>query len=106
MQAVDTMETILLILLLAAATFLTLTVLFQKSKEDGLSSTIVGGTETYYGKDKAGKNDKRLRKWTMIISILFIAAVLLVYFLQPDYIAMAGAEGWKELTSFATYFKS
>ena len=99
------MEVVLLILLLLAAVFLTATVLFQKSKDEGLSSTIVGGTETYYGKDKAGKNEKRVRKWTLIVSIVFIIAVLIVYFLQPDFVAMAGSDGWKELTSFSTYFK-
>ena len=100
------MEIVLLILILVAAVFLTVSVMFQKSKEDGLSSTIVGGTETYYGKDQAGRKEKRLRRITLIISILFIAAVLLVYILQPDYIATQGAGGWKDLTSFDTYFKA
>lgn len=100
------MEIVLLILILAAAIFLSVSIMFQKSKEDGLSSTITGGNaETYYGKDQAGRREKRLRKITLIISIFFVVAVLLVYFLQPDYIAMKGAGGWKELSSFAEYFK-
>ena len=100
-----TMETILLILLLAGAVFLTAVIMFQKSKDDGLSSTIVGGSDTYYAKDKANRKEKTLRKWTIAVGAFFIAAVLLVYFLQPDYVATTGGDGWKNLSGFSNYFK-
>lgn len=79
------MEIVLLIVLLAAAVFLVGAVLFRKTKDEKLSSTIVGGTETYYGKDKTGRKDKLLNKWTIIVGAVFVLVVIAVYAIQPDY---------------------
>ena len=79
------LEYILIGVLLAAAVSLVVFVGFQKSDKEGLSGTIVGGTETYYGKDESMKKDKKLSKWTMIIAIVFAIVVAVVYIVQPDY---------------------
>ena len=79
------LEYILIGVLLAAAVFLVVVVLLQKSDKEGLSGTIVGGAETYYGKDDSMKKDKKLSKWTIIVSIIFAVAVTVVYVIQPNY---------------------
>ena len=98
------MEYVLLAILLVCAVVITLAVLFQKSGEKGLSGTIAGGSETYYGKDKSGGIDKKLFKWTLIAAIVFAVAVIAVYVIQPDYIEGYDVNAWKNLTQFASVF--
>ena len=97
-------EYILLGLLLVAAVFIVVAVTLQKTSEDGISGTIMGGSETYYGKDKARQSGKVLGKWTLIVSIVFAVAVLVVYVMQPDYIQGTGdPEGWQELVKYSIF---
>lgn len=97
-------EYILLGLLLVAALFIVVAVTLQKTSEDGISGTIMGGSETYYGKDKARQSGKVLGKWTLIVSIVFAVAVLVVYVMQPDYIQGTGdPEGWQELVKYSIF---
>ena len=98
------MEYVLLAILLVCAVVITLAVLFQKSGEKGLSGTIAGGSETYYGKDKSGGIDKKLFKWTLIAGIVFAVAVIAVYVIQPDYLEGYDVNAWKNLTQFASVF--
>ena len=78
-------EYILLGLLLVSAIFIVIAVTLQKSGDEGLSGTIAGGSDTYYGKDKSQSKEKVLSKWTLIVAIIFAVAVLVVYVIQPDY---------------------
>ena len=97
-------EYILLGLLLVAALFIVVAVTLQKTSEDGISGTIMGGSETYYGKDKARQSGKVLGKWTLIVSVVFAVAVLIVYVMQPDYIQGTGdPEGWQELVKYSIF---
>lgn len=98
------MEYVLLAILLVCAVVITVAVLFQKSGEKGLSGTIAGGSETYYGKDKSGGIDKKLFKWTLIAGIVFAVAVIAVYVIQPDYIEGYDVNAWKNLSMFANVF--
>ncbi len=79
------MEYVLLAVLLLSAVFIVVAVLFQKSADEGLSSTIAGGSETYFGKDKSKHTDKLWFKWTLIASLVFALAVIATYVIQPDY---------------------
>ena len=88
-------EYILLALLLASALFIVIAVTLQKSGDEGLSSTIAGGSDTYYGKDKSQNKEKVLAKWTLIVTIVFALAVLIVYVIQPDYTASTDMYGSK-----------
>ncbi|MBQ8302656.1 MAG: preprotein translocase subunit SecG [Clostridia bacterium] len=97
-------ELILIIVLLLSAIFLVVAILFQKTSEDGLSGTIAGGTETFYGKDKSVGIDRLLRKWTMIAGIVFVVAVLAVYVFQPDYASSMDYVDWKSLSSYSYLF--
>ena len=98
------MEYVLLAILLVCAVVITLAVLFQKSGEKGLSGTIAGGSETYYGKDKSGGVDKKLFKWTLIAGIVFAVAVIAVYVIQPDYTEGYDVNAWEKLTQFSSIF--
>ena len=98
------MEYVLLAILLVCAVVITVAVLFQKSGEKGLSGTIAGGSETYYGKDKSGGIDKKLFKWTLVAAVVFAVAVIAVYVIQPDYIEGYDVNAWKNLSQFANVF--
>lgn len=47
-------------------------VLMQSGKTQGLSGSIAGGAETFFGKNKGKTIDGILRKITSVIAILFI----------------------------------
>ena len=98
------MEYVLLAILLVCAVVITVAVLFHKSGEKGLSGTIAGGSETYYGKDKSGGIDKKLFKWTLIAGVVFAVAVIAVYVIQPDYLEGYDVNAWKNLSQFANVF--
>ena len=98
------MEYVLLAILLVCAIVIVVAVVFQKSGEKGLSGTISGNSETYYGKDKTGSKDKMLFKWTLIAAIVFAVAVIAVYVIQPDYLEGYDVNAWKNLTQFASVF--
>ena len=89
------LEYVLLALLFAAAAFIVVAVIFQKSGEDGLSGSIAGGAETFYGKDKSVHSDRKWFKWTLIASVVFVLAVLVVFIIQPDYAEGFDPEAWQ-----------
>ena len=98
-------EYILLGVLLLSALFIVIAVTLQKSNEQGLSGTIAGGSDTYYGKDKAARKEKLIGKWTLIAAILFAVAVCVVYVIQPDYSqTTTDYSDWQSLTEFSSIF--
>lgn len=90
------LELILLSVLLICAVVITAAVVLQQSNE-GLSGTIAGGSETYYGKDKSNQKGKKLFKVTLITCIVFAIAVLAVYVIQPDYTQVYNS--WQDYVS-------
>ena len=95
------MEYVLLAILLLAAVFIIVAVIFQKSADEGLSGTIAGGNETFYGKEKSHDTDKLWFKTTLVVSIVFVVAVLLAYIIQPDYDSSAALDNWKQWSEFS-----
>ena len=96
------LEYILLSILLVCAVVITVAVTLQKSNE-GLSGTIAGGSETYYGKDKSVQTGKKMFKITLIASIVFAVAVIVVYVMQPDYAYTQN--DWTSISEFSSIFK-
>ena len=94
------MEYVLLAVLLLSAIFIVVAVIFQKSADEGLSGTIAGGNETFYGKDKSAHTDKLWFKWTLVASIVFALAVLAAYVIQPDYDGTQALDNWKSISDF------
>ena len=72
------------IFLLVAGLFLVVAVLMQHGKSHGLSGTIAGGAETFFGKEKGKRWDKLLSRLTTIVSALFVVAALALFVLMPD----------------------
>ncbi|MBE6536417.1 MAG: preprotein translocase subunit SecG [Ruminococcaceae bacterium] len=95
------LELILLSVLLICAVVITAAVVLQQSNE-GLSGSIAGGSETYYGKDKSNQKGKKLFKVTLIACIIFAIAVLVVYIIQPDY--SQTQNDWQGLTQYSNIF--
>ena len=99
------MEYVLLAILLLAAVFIIVAVIFQKSADEGLSGTIAGGNETFYGKEKSQTTDKLWFRLTLIVSVVFVVAVLLVYIIQPDFDSSAALDDWKNWSEYYNQLK-
>ena len=90
--------------LLVMGAFLIVAVLMQHGKDHGLSGTIAGGAETFFGKDKGTRIDKMLGKLTTIVGIIFVVIVVIVYVVQPDYSSdYANVDLWKSNSSWSSY---
>ena len=72
-------------ILIAMALAIVGLVLAQSDKDKRLSGSIAGGTETYYGQNKGKSRDKKLFISTAILSILFVALVVVLYVLVARY---------------------
>lgn len=70
------------IILLVLGVFLTVAVLLQHGKSYGLSGTIAGGAETFFGKERGNKIDRILSRATTVIGILFVIVALLTFLFQ------------------------
>ena len=87
--------------LLVMGVFLIVAVLMQHGKDHGLSGTIAGGAETFFGKDKGTRIDRMLGRLTTIVGIIFVVIVIVVYVVQPDYSSdYANVELWQGNSSF------
>jgi len=53
-------------------------VLLQSGKSAGLSGSIGGGAETFFGKNKAKTLDGMLEKATAVVALLFIVTSLVL----------------------------
>ena len=99
------MEYVLLAVLLLAALFIVVAVIFQKSGDEGLSGTIAGGnSDTFWGKEKTASTEKVWFKWTVIAAIVFAVAVLAAYVIQPDYTYGFDLDYWHGLSEFSDLF--
>ena len=64
--------TIISVLHILIALFLIAVVLLQSGKTAGLSGSIAGGAESFFGKNKGRTIDAILSKWTSVVAVLFI----------------------------------
>lgn len=94
-------------LLLVMGAFLVVAVLMQHGKDHGLSGTIAGGAETFFGRDQGSRIDRLLGKLTTIIGIVFVLIVVVVYVIQPDYaVSHNHQDYWKYTSEFWSNFPS
>ena len=63
-------------ILIALSVALIVLVLMQSGKDKGLSGTIAGGAETFFGKNKGSSMDKILSRITIAISVAVVALVI------------------------------
>lgn len=71
------MKTGLIIALLVVSVILAIIVMMQEGKGGGLTS-LSGGTETYWSKNKGKSKEARLMKITIVLGILFMGLALLI----------------------------
>ncbi len=70
------------IALLVLGVLLVIAVLMQHGKSYGLSGTIAGGAETFFGKDTGKRIDKVLSRATTVIGALFMVLSLVAFLMQ------------------------
>ena len=66
------LELILTIVQIVITVALIITVLMQSGKTQGLSGSIAGGAETFFGKNKGRTLDGILSKLTSVLAVLFV----------------------------------
>lgn len=77
------LNTIVTIIHVILSVVLIAVVLFQSGKQAGLSGSIGGGAETFFGKNKARTIDGMLERATAVVAILFVVtSVVLSLFVK------------------------
>ncbi len=66
------LKNVLIVVQIIISLVLTTVVLMQSGKQTGLSGSIAGGAETFFGKNKARTMDGMLSRLTTILAVLFI----------------------------------
>ena len=75
------LETIITVVHVVLAVVLIAIVLLQSGKSAGLSGSVAGGAETFFGKNKGKTIDAILSKITAAAAIIFLVTSLLILFL-------------------------
>lgn len=73
-----TVGIILTVIQVIVAVFLTVVVLLQSGKSEGLSGAIAGGVDTFFSKNKAKRLDSILAKMTKYVAIGFMILTLIL----------------------------
>ena len=71
MSWADTFRVLLMGLFILVCIAITIVVLMQESKQNGLSGAISGAADTYWGKNKGRSMEGKLEKATKICVVLF-----------------------------------
>ncbi len=73
------LEIVFGIVLLVMAAFLIVAVLLQSGKSEGLSGTIAGGADNFFGKNASNTKEKKLSLITSIVAVVFVVVVIVMY---------------------------
>ena len=57
---------------------LAIIILMQESKQNGLSGTISGAADSYWGKNKGRSKEGALKKFTTVLAVIFFILALLL----------------------------
>lgn len=66
------------IVLIIASVLLTIIILLQDNKSNGMNAIVGGSSDSYYGKNKGRTIDAILSRWTKIIAIAFFVVIVAV----------------------------
>jgi len=72
------MQKVLIIVHVVISVVLIISVLFQQSKQQGLSGSIAGGAETFFGKNKGKTLDSLFNKITTVFAVLFVVSAIVL----------------------------
>ncbi|HHV60339.1 MAG TPA: preprotein translocase subunit SecG [Clostridiaceae bacterium] len=76
----EVLKYIMVILHLIIALAIVIMVLMQSGKSAGLSGSIAGGAETFFGKNKGRTLDALLGKYTSIAAVAFLVTSIILQF--------------------------
>lgn len=68
----ETIRLVLTVVQVIVSLILILTVIFQSGKQAGMSGTVDGAADTFFGKNKGRSIDEKLAKVTKITAVCFI----------------------------------
>jgi len=71
-------KTALIIGLIVISVILAIIIMMQEGKESGLTSTLSGGSDTYWSKNKGKSKESILRKITAVLGVLYMVIALLL----------------------------
>lgn len=77
----NTLAIVVGILQIITSIAIILIVLLQSGKSAGLSGSIAGGAETFFGKNKGRSMDALLEKYTGYVAIAFLITSVMLYIL-------------------------
>ena len=78
MSAADIIRIVLMGIFILVCIALSIVVLMQESKQQGLSGTISGAADTYWGRNKGRSAEGNLKKATRIMAIVFIVLAVVL----------------------------
>lgn len=78
MSWVDTLRIVLMGIFILVCIFLTIVVLMQESKQNGLSGAISGAADTYWGKNKGRSMEGKLVTITKVLAVLFVVIAIIL----------------------------
>ena len=70
------LQYVLSIFIILLSVAITILVLMQESKQQGLSGAISGAAETFFGKNKGRTMEAKLEKYTKIAGVVFFVLAL------------------------------
>ena len=65
------MRTGLTIAFIVVCVLLSIVILMQEGKENGLTGTLTGSADTYWAKNKGHSKDAMIKKITVVLAVLF-----------------------------------
>ena len=95
MSAADIIRIVLMGIFILVCIALSIVVLMQESKQQGLSGTISGAADTYWGRNKGRSMEGKLVLFTKILGVAFfvLAAILNINFYKETWILRKTMEG-------------
>ena len=73
-----TLKLVLSIVEVIACVFLTVVVLLQQGARQGLSGSIAGGADTFFGQSKASNMQRTLSRLTTAIGVIFVVIAVVM----------------------------
>ncbi len=77
----ETLKVVMAVLQIIVTLGLIITVLLQEGSSYGLSGSIAGGADTFFGKNKGRTLDGLLKNITKVLAVLFIVFSLVLTYL-------------------------
>ena len=72
------LRTIVTVVFIAICIALVIVVILQESKSNGLTGTVGGMADTYWGKNKGRSMEGKLVKWTTILAVVFFVLTVVL----------------------------